>query len=396
MNTNIIEVYYNFCKRNLLSYNRLLLKYLNIEDDLLEKFSIEVVDKIVSDCYEKKYSNNIEPEVINIDLEIMLSLPKKRHRDLDLVLAALSKQIIVHNELQNNINLVHLYRILSNSILIAIELNERTCSIASRGSSFKEVISSILDKHGNYLEKDVITKLSKPMPLLKNEYNTKSKIIDKLIIHYDSNKIDFDGFEIRNLNDQTKWFQILPSYNFEKLKLTGKRKVSTIVSEQNNFKDIIFILIDKINYELLKQLVLKKQELNYVITLPNDFIKSKTNVIKLIKLLDNNNSKKYIYLEIDYSQLRKYEESFQKLKSKNISIIVSKFKKQYSKELVEQINYIALDKNEFNDQKLMKMVNDNHMFIIFDQELNDNDYSSNIKLVRNQFNSKVISKEKMV
>ena len=395
MNTNIIEVYFEFCKKNILNYNRLLLKYLNIEDDLLKKVSIEKIDKVVYECYLEKYFNDKNPRVINIDLEIMLSLSKKRHPDLDFILAVLNKQIVSLDKLDNNIDLVRLYKILSNSILIAIELNERTCSIAIQDCSFKNVISIIQDKYNGYLEPEVVDKLLKPMPLLREEYNRKSKIKDKLILHYNNNKIDFEGFEIVDIFEQTKWFQIKPKYNFEKLKLTSKRKIVNIVYRQNYLKDIMCILLDKLNYEILKQLVARKNVSNYIVTLPNDFLKTKTNVNNLIKILNNTESKQHIYLEIQYSQLRKYTEYFQKLKSNNISIIVSEIGKQYSKELIEQIDFISI-KSDLIDERLLKIIRENSIVIMLENYQNDIDYPNEVRLIRNQVNSKIISKEKMV
>ena len=395
MNSSIIEAYINFYKKSILTYNRLLLKYLDIEDDLLENVSIEKIDKIVCECCKRKYSNNINPEVINIDLEIMLSFQKKVHQDLNLILSVVNQQIISLKKLENNDDLIRLYRILSNSILIAIELNDRTCSIVNRNCSFNEVILMIQKKYGNCLEPDVVKKITSSMPLIRDEYNKRIKVINKLILHYEKNKIDFEGFNLNDISSQTKWFQISPKFNFEKLKLTGKRKISTIVSRQSSFKDIIFILLDMINYEILKKVSIQKNVSNYIVYLPNDFLKTKTNTLNLIKLLENSYSKEHIYLQIEYSQLRKYMEHFMKLKENNISIIVSNINRQYSKEVVEQIDFICLDKKDFLDERLLKIVKDNHINIIFEQETNDNDYPQGIKLIRNSSNNKMISREKM-
>lgn len=393
MNVSIIEAYFEFYKKSILNYNRLLLKYLDIENDLLANVSIEKIDKIVCECCKRMYSNNLLPEVINIDLDIILSLSKKNHPDLNLILSVLSKQIINLKELENNTNLIYLYRILSNSILIAIELNKRTCSIATDNFSFKNVISMILEEYGSYLEPVVVKKLKQPMSLLKDEYNKRIKIMNKLIQHYDNNKLDLEGFEICNISDQNKWYQIIPKYNFEKLKLSGKRKISTIVCRQNVYRDIIFILFDKINYQILKNVVKEKSVSNYIVSLPNDFLKTKTNTLKLIKLLDSAYSKNNIHLEIEYSQLKKYTEHVEQLKNNNISIIVTKINKQYSKEIICLANFVCLDKINFNDDKLLKLVKDNHIKIMFLQD--GNDYPLGVSLVKNQNNLKVISREKM-
>lgn len=396
MSSSIIEAYIKFYKKSILTYNRLLLKYLDIEDDLLESVSIEKIDKIVCECCKRKYSNNIYPEVIDIDLEIMLSSQKKGHQDLNLILSVLNQQIISLKKLENNDDLIRLYRILSNSILIAIELNEWTCSIVNRDYSFKEVILMIQKKYGTYLEPGVVKIITGSIPLVRDEYNERIKIIDKLILHYDKSKIDFEGFKLNDISNQENWFQISPKYNFEKLKLTGKRKISTIVSRQSNFKDIIFILLDMVNYEILRKVITQKNVSNYIVYLPNDFLKTKTNTLNLIKLLENSYSKKHIYLEIEYSQLRKYMEHFMKLKENNISIIVSNINRQYSKEVVEQIQFISLDKTDFLDERLMKIVKDNHINIIFEQDSNDNNCPQGINLIRNSSNYKMISREKMV
>lgn len=393
MDVSIIEAYFDFYKKSTINYNRLLLKYLDIENDLLANVSIEKIDKIVCECYKKKYSDNLLPEVINIDLEIMLSLSKKNHADLKLILSVLSKQIINLKELENNANLIYLYRILSNSILIAIELNERTCSMAVDNFSFKNLISKILEEYGNYFEPIVVKKLNQSMPLLKDEYNKRVKIVSKLINHYDSNKLDFEGFEIIDVLKQNRWYQIVPKYNFEKLNLNGKRKISTIVYRQNVYKDIIFILLDKINYQILKNVISQRHVSNYIVSLPNDFLKTKTNTLNLIKLLESSYSKKHIYLEIEYSQVRKYMEHVEKLKNNNISIIVSNINKQYSKEIIQLINFVCLDKMNFNDDKLLKLIKDNHIKIMFEQE--ENSYPLEVNLVRLKNNYKMISKEKM-
>lgn len=395
MSSSIIEAYIKFYKKSILTYNRLLLKYLDIEDNLLENVSIEKIDKIVCECCKRKYSNNINPEVIDIDLEIMLSSQKKGHQDLNLILSVLNQQIISLKKLENNDDLIRLYRILSNSILIAIELNERTCSIVNRNCSFKEVILMIQKKYGKYLEPDVVKKITGSIPLVRDEYNKRTKIIDKLILHYEKSKIDFEGFKLNNISNQDNWFQISPKYNFEKLKLTGKRKISTIVSRQSSFKDIIFILLDMVNYEILKKYITRKSVSNYIVYLPNDFLKTKTNTFNLVKLLENSYSKEHIYLEIEYSQLRKYTEHFKILKENNISVIVSNINRQYSKEVVELIDFICLDKNDFLDEKLMKIVKDNKINIIFEQE-SDQDYPQEVRLIRNSSNYKMISREKMV
>ena len=394
MNASVIEAYIEFNKKSILSYNNLLLKYLNIDKNLLKHVSIEKVDKIVCEYWKKKYSSDTTPEVVNIDLEIMLSLPKKRHQDLNLIMSMLGQQIINLKELENNDSLVRLYKILSNSIFIAIELNNRTCSIANNDFSFKKAISSILEKYGNYLEKEVVLVLNQSMPVLKDECTNNNRIIKKLVKHYNTSKVDFEGYELVNTLDLYKIFQIIPKYDFEKLKLNGKRKISTIVSQQKYYKDIFFILLDKLNYEILKNLVQRKNVSNYIVSLPNDFLKTKTNISRIIKLLDSSYSKKHICLEIEYSQLKKYMEHFDRLKSNGISIIISNIGKQYSKEVLENVCFVSLNSDNLNDEKLLKLVKNNHMTVIYNTEISD-DYPKGIGLIRNINNSKMISKEKM-
>lgn len=394
MITNIIDAYFKYNKNNILIYNEMCLKYLDIEGVLLEKNIVEVFDKIIYEYFTKKYSNDTKPEVINIDLEILLSSLKTKQPDLDLLLSVLIQHINV-NKFEDNVDLVHLYRILSNSILIAIELNQWTCSIAKGDNSFKEVISKILDKYDKYFEPDVIKMLKKPIPLLKEQYIARKKIMDKLIQHYDNQKIDFEGYEILNTYNQNKWFQVNLKYNFEKLKLTGKRKISNIICEQNSFKDIIFITLDKLNYEILKKLINNKDIPNYVLLLPDDFLKTKTNTEKLVKILNNSYSKEHIYLEIEYSQFKKYNTNIQILNKYKIPLIVSNIKKQYSREIIEQTKFMILDENNIQDDNLIKIIKDKKIFTILDESNKKINYP-NANLIRNKFNSKIISKEKMI
>lgn len=396
MSTNVIDAYSEFNENSIFYYNKLLLNYLYIENDLLNNINDDMVRKLIHNYLNTKPVSNSRPNVINIDLEIFLTSQNIENKDMNYIMELITQHVISLKDLNRDPQLVSLSRLLSNSIMIAIELNNRTGSLADSESSFKKVLLDIQKKYASSFEPKVLKLLKQPMTQLKDEYNRRMKVKKKLIEHYENNSIDFEGSEFENLKTDSRWFEVYPTYYFEKLKLTGKRKISTIVCEQKNFRDVILIIIDKIGYEILKAIYNQDTIPNYVVPLTKDFLKTKTNIEKVMKLLKNKTAKQHIYLEVDYKQMEKYMEQYERLLKNGISVIVTDIPKKYDKSSINLIKFIKIDGDLINDVKLLKILELNNSLIIIDKKKPDVEITKQVTLVQNRDVIKMVSKRKMI
>lgn len=331
METSIIDAYKMFSHNSINAYNNAFLKYLYNGDSFLNSSIYLSIENVVVDYLEH----------INT------------YYSLDEVFTFIQNNIKSFDKQKDDADFIKNFRLLSNSIFIAIELH-RANSIVDCSCSFEDILLRIYEKYANQFEKEVIELFNRNLPLLKKEFSKRRKIILKIIEHYDNFNIDYSVLELKNNITLDRWFQIFPTYNIRQLKLVGNKKVQNIIEEQKLIRNIIFILIDKINYQYLRCRLNNGKLSNYIIYLPKDFLKTKTNVKKIISLVKNNKS---IVLEMDYEEIRKYSSSIDLILSKKIAIMAKNVPRKYDSDLVSKINYLSLDKNNLSDKKLMDSIN---------------------------------------
>ena len=391
MDMNIINLYLESSTEHIISMNKLLLGYLYINKELLNDSIHKKIKQVVRDYLENTVIMNNKPKVVNIDMQLFLDSNQIKDKKLENIFSMLVDCTVGLKKISTNDSLIKLYKILSNSILISIELNNKCNSIVGEVCSFKEAMNEIGNEYANDFEKEVSSRLTGKFPLLKNYFDNCKKYNRKIAELYANLKIDYELKEISCKNSKEKWFQVIPQYHFEQLKLDGKRKIQTIIEEQKIYTDIVFILLDQLSYTILKDVFLKKKIPKYIISLPNNFIKTKTNVKRLIKVLDHDELKKFLYFELEYKEMIKYNDNFDMLKQKNISFIISRPKDKYDKNTIWGINFITLDEQEIKDEKLLNLLKYNKPKILLDLETSDfqNDM---VYLIRNA-NGKTQSKE---
>lgn len=394
MDMNIINIYLESSTEHIISMNKLLLGYLYVNNDLLNDSIHKKMKQVVKDYLKNTVITNNKPKVVNIDMQLFLDSNQIKQEELKGIMSMLVNYTVGLNKISTNESLIKLYKILSNSILISIELYNKSNSIVGEVCSFKEAMNEIQNEYSNDLEKEVSSRLTGKFPLLKNHFDTCKRYNKKIAELYTNLKVDYELKEILCKNSKEKWFQIIPQYHFEQLKLDGKRKIQTIIEEQKIYTDIVFILLDQLSYTILKDVLLKKKIPKYIISLPANFIKTKTNVKRLIKLLDQEELKKVLYFELEYKEMNKYLENFNMLKQKNISFIISSPKDKYDKNTIWEIKFIALDEQEMKDDKLLNLLKYNKPKILLDLETSDFQ-DDMVYLIRNA-NSKTRSKENLL
>lgn len=328
MKVNIIDAYNNFSYNNIIAYNNLLFKYLYDDTNSIDDSLNKALNKFVKHYIEDRSTNF----------------------SLNSIILFLSNNIKNFEILKEDGNFIQQFDILSNSIIIAIEL-DRANSIVNYECSFEDVLTKIFKRYEKQFNSNITLLLEKRISSLKNLFNQKRKIISKVVSHYNNLNIDFELLELTNNKFDIKWFQVFPKYNFKQLKLDASYKIQDIIEEQRLTRDIFLIVIDKLNYELLKIKLLEKKTPNFIIELPKNFLKTKTNIKTLVSLITNES----IVLEIDYGEIVRYFDSIQFILKNKVSIVANKIPKKFDSSILEMMSFISLSDDNNDDIKLLEM-----------------------------------------
>lgn len=360
MDTNIIDAYITFSNNSIQKYNKWLLEYLySIRkiDSNLEK----IINKTINEYLKEKININQKEIIIDIDKKIFFTQQEIIDDDFNNI-----KFILKKNYNENSEEFQNYFNIFPYSILIAIELNNWANSITKK-ISFEEAINKIIRNHKMCFDEKTINQLKQRMPFLKKEYQKRNQIFTKLIEHYENGKIDFDVLKIQNNIDLKKYYLINPHYKIDKIKFIGKRKIETIIAEQELARDILFIMLDKINYETLNLIIQEKEIPNYLLRIPKDTFKLKNNIKKIEKIYSKTNFKSKMFFIISYRDYKKYYTNVNLL-NKYVSIIISNLDDKYELDILKNIKFISLNKKNTKDKNLMDFVQKKNLIVFYEQE----------------------------
>lgn len=368
MSTNIIDAYIDFSVKSIEIYNTWLLEYL-YEKRKSSSILKTITTKTIRDYIHDEIVCNHFTKIVDIDKKIYLTQQNYVDEKLNTIKFFLTKNTNCFDKTKEDEKFLKEYLNLSNSILIAIELN-KWANLIAKNCSFEEAINKIVREHKECFDESIIKKLKMKMPFLKKEYQSRQKTFEKIINHYEKSSIDFDTIKLLNNINNENYYMIYPLYNLKQLKYYDKRKVEEIIEEQKVARDILLITLDKLNYQTLKHVLLDKNIPNYILTIKNGMFKSKTILKEIQKNYININLKTNIFFMFDYIEYKKYKNSIDEL-SNYVSIILTNLDNKYDVEILKNIRFLSLNNKNLKDKKLMEIVQKNNITIIYNQENND-------------------------
>lgn len=365
MDTNIIDAYVEFSTKSIQEYNQWLLEYL-YANRKLQGVLKTITDKTIKEYVFEEIANSQKAKVIDIDRTIFLSQQTSVDDKYNTIKFLFTKNTENFDEIKQNEELSKLYTNLPSSILIAVELNKWANSIAKK-FSFEESINRITREHKDVFDEKILKTLSMKMPFLKKEFSKRQKVIEKLSEHYKKSEIKFDVIKLENYIDTDNYFIIKPFYDLKRLKFVGKRKIETIIGEQPIARDIIFILLDQLNYETLNFSLLEKKAPSYLIEIPEGTFKTKINFKRIEKMYKNINFNRNLYFIFDYKDYKKSANLINEL-NKYASIVVTNLDKKYDLDVLKNIKFLLLNDKNLKDKGLKELVQQKNITVFYEQD----------------------------
>lgn len=370
---SIVEAYTTFKIKNIVEYTNAILRTVYGSN---YNPSNETINQL-KDCIKKHlvdfFNDNNFLELSRPDITDFFKEHKINNVDHQQVLYTMFNKIIDINMIKNDEASLNTCLILSDSILISIELDRLTNSIVSPNLSFKEAFDFIKSKYSETLTKDVSNIIRYLPNYLRDLVKKNIKTNEMMLKEYSNQDFNVEFLTISNEKDGEDLLEAKINISIENIQDKGKKKIEKIIGEEKLVIPLTNFIIDRIDYLILRLYLLKKNIPTFIIDVPEDYFRTKGSVKKILALLDNSILKDHIYLNIGERDYSKYVENLEVLNGNGIIMIIDDFDiSNLNKREIVMFKYMNIDCKSKNMKTKIDLANELKIIPIM-KNVNDDD-----------------------
>jgi len=343
---SVVESYLTFKTDNIIEYIRILAE----EKKVLTKIPKQL-NKLIYKYYDLFVLSNKEVDYEKIKVKTGISDTNEK---LILFYLLIEYDMTSRTELSNS-EYYSFYNFIVNSIIIFIELEKNISK--KEHHSYEDSISKVLKKYEIYLDADYLLLIDNNYDILNKYYNQNQKIEEKFNETLECENYTLSLSKIKNSGNL---YLSKFKYKNEKLDNESKKDVELINNE-------FAIKLNFINIEILQQRILKEvftENKKYIfLYLEDDVITKKINLTKLEYLFKQRFLKERIYLLVNTSLLKEYEDRINYLINNEFNIAYFKNSELISKSIYKSKGYLFVDYNKLLDDEI-KFAKDNNLELI--------------------------------
>lgn len=276
--------------------------------------------------------------------------------------------LIIDNKsiLENNT----LYEIV---LKIAMEISEYATNIRNN-AKFPQTISKIKSKFKGIDYQEIIDNLRPIEKDLKKIFLAERKRVNKFNKKTEENVFNLKFHPIFKTNwSTTAMLEAELRWNIDEIKGEHHDIISKILSKHNIDDELFLVFLKEVDLFLIKSYLNNKKVQNIFIDLEEKFLKKKSNIQKMNKILCDNFLRNVISFRVKYKMLESCNDTIFDLKNKGYNFSLNETIDITNIKLNSYINYTFIDFNEFSsDEKIMSKIEYCH--------------NNNIKIIVNEVN----------
>lgn len=344
---SVIEAYLTFKTDNVIDYIKILAEEKKVSSKIPRQ-----LNKLIYKYYDLFVLSNKEVDYEKIKLKTGLEDTNER---LILFYLLIEFDITSKTELSNE-KLYNFYNFIVNSIIVFIEL-EKTISKEKEHYSYEDSIKKIQKKYDNYLDVDFLLLLDATFLQLNKLYNKHQKKEEKF---KELQEGDNFRLSISKIKNSSNLFFNKFKHNNEKLDNESKKDVELIKTEFA--VELNFINIEIVALRVIEEAFTESDKVIFI-NLEDEIITKKVNLTRLENLLKLRVLKEKIYLIVNTSILKKYEDRINYLINEGFNFSYLKNTELSKKDIYKYGNYLLVEYNNLlEDEK--KFAKDNNLELI--------------------------------
>ena len=326
MDNDLISLFLNRKKRNIISYTNILSKYTLKGNVKVNKIIERIVDIYINDYYLEK---NLDFSLLTEYFEIKQS-KESTMKNILLSSIIFYKNSGLENQIKNDINTIVL---LSNIIFLAVLIDDYTNELLHANEDEDIRISAFFSKYQ--------TKIKLPEEEYNNMYNEISKEIHKdIIVERKFWKSLISNNYYLNFSKNYKYnnlYLVNYDYDIKLLNRYSKQEVKKVFMDKALIDDFNTIYLEQLSIFILKNLLYKHFDDYFFIKIyPDYFVKSR-DIAAVDKILKNKSIKKHIIFLFDYNDI-----------NKNMSVIKDLYSKDYKLGVINISDGSKITNNSFD------------------------------------------------
>ena len=328
---NIVMLYLNKKKNNILGYSNMLLKMLVKEDTKFDKPLKDIIELYMKVNYLEHFSF--------IDLNEKTIEKSKVFNQITKISSAYFKKS-KFEEIKKNTFFI------STIIFISLQIEDRTSVLLNNSLS---PIEDIINQYEDLTEstKKLILNCKKELKELIKE-NT--GIEKKFLLNTNSKDFKLLFKKIASVKNKYTIYETNLIRNIKSLEKYNQDEVNMLIEDNNLNEKIDLIKFQLLLITELKSIILNKKN-HFIIDL-NGFITKKKNYDFINKIL-NEDLKKYLIFKIDFEELDERTDYVKELKEQGFKFLITDLnhEKIKNKEIYKHINYVLETKNFYESNK---------------------------------------------